>query len=102
MKLYLKPLIAALCICCTIATKAQKIQSIQNNAFRAPDNVKIDGKANDWDQSFQAHNTSVDLFYTIANDDDNLYLVARATEQDVINRMANGGLSLVIYKSGKR
>ena len=83
-------------------TNAQKLPSVQTAGFRAPQNVKIDGAAGDWDNSFQAHNSAVDLLYTIANDDDNLYLLARATDQDIVNRVTNGGVSLAIYKSGKK
>ena len=41
-------------------------------------NLKIDGKANEWGESFAASNKRTSLLYSLANDDKNLYLVIKA------------------------
>src|ERR1700761_4734409 len=81
---------------------AQQLPSIQRNNLRAPATLKIDGKTDDWNKGFQAYNHATDVFYTIANDDDNLYLVVSATSPNIVNRVINGGITLGISPSGKK
>ncbi len=90
--------LAILWLCCAyVSVMAQKLPNIQKESFRAPANVKIDGKADDWGNTFKAYNTNTEVFYTIANNDDNLYLVIQATNADVINKMVRGGITFTIY-----
>ena len=35
---------------------AQKLPKVQKTSIRAPENIKIDGKANEWDNKYQAFN----------------------------------------------
>jgi len=93
--IFLFLLIAAVC-------NAQKLPSVQQNGLRAPVNIKIDGKTTEWDNTFQAYNNATDIFYTLANDDENLYFTVQATDIDIINRIAGGGITLVIPRSGKK
>lgn len=78
---------------------AQKLPSVQKASVFAPINIKIDGKANEWNDQFQAYNNATDIFYTLANDNDNLYLVLRTTYHDVIDKIVRGGISIVINHS---
>jgi hypothetical protein len=90
-----------LCLVC-VPAMAQKLPNVQKGGFRAPANVKIDGKTSEWGDTFKAYNTNIEVFYTIANDDDNLYLVIQATNADVINKMARGGITFTInHGTGK-
>ncbi len=92
----LKPkLIALLCLAC-IQASAQKLSNVQKSGFRAPANIKIDGKTDDWANSFKAYNANIESYYTIANDDDNLYLVIQAGNNDVANKMMRGGITFNI------
>ncbi len=81
---------------------AQKLPSVQQASLHAPANVKIDGKATEWNNKFQAYNRHTEFYYTLANNDNNLYLIVQATIPDVIKRILNGGVSLTIIKSGKK
>jgi len=81
---------------------AQKLPNKQESSLRAPDNIKIDGKATEWNDKFQAYNTTTDVFYTIANDDNNLYLCVKANDETVINKLYRSGLTLVINTTGKK
>jgi len=85
-----------------IAATAQKLPNVQAISLRAPAGIKIDGKAIEWDNKFQAFNNSTEVFYTIANDDENLYLTVQAIIPQVINRVVGGGVTLTIQKSGKK
>ena len=62
----------------------QRLPNKQEEGFTAPQNVKIDGKATEWQNQFKAYNTATGIYYTVANDSTNLYLVIQATEPLVI------------------
>lgn len=81
---------------------AQKLPNVQQAGVRAPANIKMDGKAIEWDNKFQAYNKSIDAFYTISNDDDHLYLTIQATDPDIITKMMGGGVTFIIQKTGKK
>jgi hypothetical protein len=84
-----------------ITVTAQKLPSVQTAGLRAPADIKIDGKPTEWNK-FQAYNNATDIFYTIANDDENLYFIVQATNPEIINRVVGGGVTLGIQKSGKK
>jgi len=82
---------------------AQKLPNVQpSTGLRVPANIKVDGKTTEWDNSFQAYNHATDVFYTIANDDDKLYLVIQATDKQIVNKIIGGGVTFSIQKSGKK
>jgi hypothetical protein len=94
-------------IMCTIflftgaALKAQKLPNVQKTSVYAPANIKIDGKPIEWDNKFEAQNDATSLFYTMANDDNNLYLTLQAIDAPTINKLIRGGLKITI-KSVKK
>jgi len=89
-----------------LAASAQKQPQVQEISMRAPDNVKVDGKMNEWPSPFlspqktdgylNAYNSSSRVFYTVANDDNNLYFVIRGLGSGVANKMLAGGLVITI------
>lgn len=81
---------------------AQKLPNKQQVSLRAPTNIKVDGKATEWDNKFQAYNTATDIFYTIANDDNNLYLAVQATEIIIINKIMEGGIKFSVTDPEKK
>ncbi|HTH81807.1 MAG TPA: hypothetical protein VL490_02655 [Mucilaginibacter sp.] len=81
---------------------AQKLPTEQQVSLRVPANIKVDGKAIEWNNTFQAYNKHVDFYYTMANDDNKLYLAIQATEPAIIRRIINGGVTLTINTSGKK
>ncbi len=93
---------ALLSLIVSVVTNAQKLPNVQQNSQRAPDNIKIDGKATEWDNKFQAYNKATEIFYTIANDDENIYLTIQVKNEDIINKIIDGGVSLIIQKPGKK
>lgn len=82
--------------------KAQKLPNVQAGSLRAPTNVKIDGKTTEWNNQFQAYNHATDINYTLANDNEHLYLIIQATIPDIIRRILNGGITLTINTQGKK
>lgn len=81
---------------------AQKLPNIQTTSLRAPANIKVDGKATEWNNKFQAYNKAVEASYTVANDAKNLYLILHVTDRDIIHKIINSGVSFTINSSGKK
>jgi len=90
----------------TLSTNAQKLPQIQDVSVRAPQNVKMDGKMNEWPAPFynpqktdgylQAYNTTNRIYYTIANDDDNLYIVMRGLGTRVTRKSLSGSFTITL------
>jgi hypothetical protein len=72
---------------------AQKLPNVQTASLRAPANIKIDGKATEWNQ-FQAYNKATGLFYTMCNDDENLYLAIYSKDLTTNMKMLGQGISI--------
>ncbi|MEO8886542.1 MAG: hypothetical protein ABI367_10800 [Mucilaginibacter sp.] len=81
---------------CSLTVNAQKLPNKQETALFAPTNVKIDGKTTEWGNTFQAYNKATEVFYTIANDNDNLYLIIQATEPIIARKIIAGGITFAI------
>lgn len=76
---------------------AQKLPNKQTNSVWLPLGSKIDGKAMEWNNQFQAYNHATELFFTMANDEKNLYLIAYTTDAPTIfNKIMTGGLTLLV------
>ncbi|MES2427670.1 MAG: hypothetical protein V4560_11895 [Bacteroidota bacterium] len=82
-----------------LTADAQKPPSEQKVSVRAPANIKIDGKATEWNNKFQAYSYHTQFYYTISNDDKYLYLTVQATDWIIISRIFNGGITFTINKS---
>jgi hypothetical protein len=75
---------------------AQKLPGIQSVSLRIPAGSKIDGKSTEWNNVFQAYNKSTNIYYTLANGDDNLYLAVQVTDPLIIRKIINGGITLTV------
>src|ERR1700733_5354334 len=84
-----------------LSASAQKLPNKQETSLRAASNIKIDGKYTDWGNQFQAYNHATDVFYSMANDDKNLYLIIKATDATAILRILVGGISFSITPVNK-
>jgi hypothetical protein len=94
--------IAFFCLATCLSATAQKLAGTQQASLRAPANIKIDGKATEWGNQFQAYNKNTQVYYTIANDDDNLYLIIQSKRTDINNKILLGGVTFTINSSGKK
>ncbi|WP_237073557.1 DOMON domain-containing protein [Mucilaginibacter mali] len=89
-------------LCTGAAAYAQKGGNIQEGSVRAPLNVKIDGKLNEWNDDFQAVNKTTLLTYSITNDDNYLYLVLKTADQTASRKITAGGISFTINTANKK
>lgn len=93
----MKTITLTLLLFISLIAVGQKLPKVQENSLRAPANIKIDGKTTEWNDQFQAYNSGPELFYTISNDDDNLYLTIKATNKLVVRKIIAGSITLSIY-----
>lgn len=84
------------------AAYAQKGGNVQEGNMRAPLNTKVDGKLNEWNDDFQAVNKTTLLTYSIANDDNYLYLVLKTADQTASRKITGGGISFTINTANKK
>ncbi|MBE9661908.1 hypothetical protein IRJ16_08420 [Mucilaginibacter myungsuensis] len=113
----------ALLIAATGMVYGQKLPSTQEASVWAPVGVKVDGKLTEWNPDplskldgfgkaegkledvnsyFKALNKTVNVYYTMSNDENNLYLVVKsAIDQNNMKIMA-GGITLAINTNGKK
>lgn len=85
-------------VAAVVVTQAQKLPNKQEVSLRAPVNIKIDGKLDEWGD-FKADNSATGLLYTIANDDQNIYLVTQTKISGIRDKMWSGGMSLIFKKT---
>jgi len=83
----------------SIAANAQKLPKVQTKSVYAPANIKIDGKATEWDGKYEAFDTKNNIYYTIANDNNNLYLLIHTAEKQTINKIFLGGITFTIISA---
>ena len=85
-----------------LSAQAQKLNNIQENGLWAPANVKADGKLTEWGNTLQAYNKTTDIYYTMANDDKNLYFIMKSSDQIINNKFIAGGINITINTTGKK
>ncbi|MES2274930.1 MAG: hypothetical protein V4592_02830 [Bacteroidota bacterium] len=80
---------------------AQKLPNKQLVNLRANSNMQTDGKATDWNNRFEAFNRSTEVYYSISNDDENIYFIIRAVNEDIVRRIVSGGIKLTFKEPGE-
>jgi hypothetical protein len=91
----------ALRLLIAFTANAQRLPDIQKESLRAPANIKVDGKITEWDNKLHAFNKSTEIFYTISNDDNRLYLTVQANRRNIIDKIINGGIAFTVKKGRK-
>ena len=84
-----------------LSSVAQKLPDTQTKSVFATSPVKIDGKLTEA-TDFQAFNKNTRLYYAIMNDKQNLYLVMKAEDQQNVNKILMGGITITFNRSGKK
>jgi len=98
----LKLLSAFLLLTIPFTVNAQKLPGKQEVSLWAPANVKIDGKATEWDNKLQAFNKATGVSYTVANDDKNLYVVIQAATPVIIRKIIAHGITFTADYSSEK
>jgi hypothetical protein len=87
---------------CAVSVYAQKLPTIQETGLKAPAKIKIDGKIDEWDNQFMAYNRATDVYYSIANDGSNLYVLIQARYSEAIKKIIGGGITFSVIPGGKQ
>lgn len=74
----------------------QKLPAKQDVSIYAPKDIKIDGKSTEWQGKFKAYNASNHIFYTISNDDKNIYLIVYSREYLNLDKIIYGGVTFIM------
>ena len=98
----LKPVLLPAIVMVSLTANAQKLPNVQQGSLHAPANVKVDGKATEWNSQFQAYNHTTGIYYTIANDAGNVYLTVQATDSHTIDKMLSGGITFTVKNTDKK
>jgi len=83
----------------------QSLPQIQKLSIYSPADIKIDGKSTEWNDKFQAYNNADGIWYTLSNDDNNLYLIIKAPYRDAPDKIMTGGITFTVshyIEKGKR
>jgi len=91
-----------LLLCLVNPAFAQNLPAVQKVSLRLPANLKIDGQATEWNNTYQSYNNSTSVYYTIANDDTRLYLIVHAKDAIIAKKILVGGVTLTINNSAER
>jgi hypothetical protein len=95
--MYSKVVLIALTTLAIHATaSAQKLPGKQEVSLNIPTNVKINGKADEWNNQFQAYDSATELKYTIANDDKNLYVIVSAEHNFIVQKALLQGVTISV------
>jgi hypothetical protein len=97
-----KHILTIMLISVNLTLMAQRVQNVQIGNVWAPTTIKIDGKLTEWGESLKAYNKNVQLWYTVANDDRNIYLAIKSTDLDNNNKILAGGISFTLNTEGKK
>lgn len=102
MKLSKLSLSSLILLAFSVTGYAQKLPDVQATGLYAPAGIRADGKSTEWNDSFQALNKRTNIYYTIANDDNNLYVAIKSTDAANNTKIMAGGITLSINPDGKK
>jgi hypothetical protein len=94
-------LLSALILVTASIVKAQSSKTI-GNMQPPPANVVIDGNLSEWGDSLRYLNDEKKIPYTLANDQENLYVAIRINDRTEQARIITAGVTLSIDPKGKK
>lgn len=84
-----------------MVVSGQKPPKIQTTSVWAPETIKIDGETTELGNHFQAYNRNNFMYYTLSNNDSNLYLTVHLNDAISVRKLFRGGLTFTIVPSSK-
>lgn len=89
---------------CAIQLAVINYCSAQNKSTlqSPPANITVDGDLKEWGDSLRYYNEDQKLYYTLANDKENLYMAIRINDRSEQMRVLGAGLTLSIDTRGKK
>lgn len=90
------------CLFAMVKIQAQKLPNVQKVSIWPPADIKVDGKADEWNDKYQAYNNATDIFYTLSNDEQNIYLTIKIKDHSVMGKIIKGGISFTVNHTLKK
>ena len=81
---------------------AQKVAGNKQLGKKVINKVRVDGKLTEWDKPLAAYNSSTEIFYTVANDADNLYFAIQPKDMVIVKKIIAGGITITLNNAGKK
>lgn len=94
--------LSTICLAACLQGYAQKLPGVQQQSVYAPSDIKIDGKATEWNNKFEAYNKTTQLYYTLSNDNTSLYLTVYASDVFAVEKVFAGGISLSVKEKNSK
>jgi hypothetical protein len=92
-----KPILLALLLPLLLTSvHAQKLPNKQETSVPIPANVKINGKADEWNNQYQAYNSATQLKYTIANNGTDFYVIVNADDRTISQKIGFFGITVTV------
>ena len=85
-----------------IGTAHAQKKNDKNFLAPPPANISIDGTLKDWGDSLRYYNEEKKLNYSLANDNENIYMAIRINDRTEQARILNAGLTWSINTKGKK
>jgi hypothetical protein len=90
---FLLILLFTTCFC-----SAQSLPNTQKNSVYLT-GLKVDGKALEIENRFQAYNKAIDAYYTLSNDENHLFLIVKIKYAEIVPKVLLGGITLTLNQS---
>lgn len=87
---------------CAVQLAIVSVCHAQNKLQPPPPNITIDGDVKEWGDSLRYYNKDKQLNYSLANDQENLYMAIRINDRSEIIRVLRAGITLSIDTRGKK
>ncbi len=95
-------LAALMCVLWLSQAFAQTPEMTAQAMPKAPGGIAIDGDITDWGDTLAMYNKETRLKYTIAADDNNLYVIALVKDRGTKQKVMAGGITIAINTEGKK
>lgn len=79
-----------------------KLKDVQETPLWASQPVKVDGALTELNDSFQAYNKHIKLYYTVSNDSKYLYLQLKSTDATNNAKIQAGGITFTVNTDNKK
>ncbi|MES2374906.1 MAG: hypothetical protein V4557_20175 [Bacteroidota bacterium] len=95
-------ILAAMVIVSCSSSKNSQQYGIAQSAHWQKDSLVIDGSDSGWTKPLTYHDEKQGLFYSVSNDDRNLYITVSTKNDATILRILRGGMTLYINSHGTK
>lgn len=99
----MKALLSSFLLITFLSVKGQQSAGIQQYGMRVDAaEIKIDGEISEWGHQLNWYNETCEIYYSIGNDFNYLFLAVQVKDKEIINKLISGGLAFTINPGGNK